>query len=213
MAPTTYKLLIATKTINPTLIANMRSESCIDSIVLNDSSINLYGTKLIFADQSYCLPPGTDIQIRLDRFFVCSAISDIEKDRQEFKIALQAKEQKEKDRLNILRTEAATFNASLRIPVKWVPGIKEVKSGLHRESWGDGRYRLTVEHVYLLEDLHVGRLIRKQGDFLCSASKSKWSAGMSDLTSQNVDGEGLTFEPKVTCKACLEIIKRLNTQP
>lgn len=211
VAHKTYKMAIAANTIDPTLVPIMQRKAYVESIVLNDSSIDLFGTKLIFADQSHSLPPGTHIQIRLDRYFVCSAVSDIESDRQKSEIALQDKVQNEKDRLNSLRNEAATFNASLSIPGKWVPGIKQVKSGLHGESWGDGRYRLTVEHVYLLEDLHVGRLKRKQGDYLCSASKSKWNTGWSDPIAQHVDGEGNTYEPRVTCKECLRIIKRLDT--
>ena len=94
--------------------------------------------------------------------------------------------------------------------MQWCPGVKEVISGLSASSWGDGRNRTSVEHIYLLEDMRVGRFKRKEGDFLCANSKAGWNAGWADPRSEWVDGDGQLYKPKITCKACLSIVNQLK---
>jgi hypothetical protein len=93
--------------------------------------------------------------------------------------------------------------------VAWDVGIKDVLSGLSETSWGDGRSAATVEHVYLLEPLTAGRLVRQAGDFLCTAAAGtngkRWS---SKVIERAHDGDGQPYRPRPTCKACLALAKR-----
>lgn len=93
--------------------------------------------------------------------------------------------------------------------MRWDVGIKDVLSGLSQTSFGDGRNRATVEHIYLLEPLQAGRLARKAGDFLCTAASGsngkRWS---SKVIERSHDGDGLPYQPKVSCRACLAAAER-----
>lgn len=204
-----YKLTIAGKTIDPTLIAKMQC-GAVEAVVSQDGIIDLSGSKLLFTDTAEALGPGTSVRIWLDRHFYCASLTDIEAHRLAHEAAQHAKEQQELDRRNALRDEAVTFNTTLvqKIPARWCPGVKMVLSGVSANSWGDGLNRATVEHVYLLEDLEVGRLKRKAGDFLCTNSSTR--LGGLDPRSHWEDGDGQSYEPKVTCKVCLSIVESLT---
>jgi hypothetical protein len=207
----TYKLTIAANTVDPLLIARIQS-GAVEAVISGDATVEVAGSKLLFADTAEALGPGTPVKVWLNRYFYCASLADLAADRMEHEAVQLAKEQKERERRNALRDEAAAFNAVLasKIPVQWCPGVKEVMSGLSASSWGDGRNRASVEHVYLLGDMQVGRLKRKVGDFLCANSNTR--LGGLDPRSVWVDGDGQTYEPKITCKACLQVVDRLTKQ-
>jgi hypothetical protein len=81
---------------------------------------------------------------------------------------------------------------------------------LTENSWGDGRNRRTVDHILLLEPLQVGRLKRRERDFLCSSSAARngkrWSGQVIDRA---IDGYGNEYPPAVTCQTCLRLAERL----
>jgi len=205
----TFKLRNAANSFDPTFIAKVRSGFDGKAVVSLDGSIDLLGTKLLFSDESDSLNPGTTVNVWLDHHFTCASLSDIEAHQREREEAQFVKRESDRARRNAQREEAASFNTALsqKIPARWCPGVKMVASGLSANSWGDGRSRATVEHVYLLDDLNVGRLKRREGDFLCQNSKTR--LGGLDPRSLWVDGDGMAFEPKVTCKVCLAIAERL----
>ena len=209
----TYRLTVEGRTIDPLLIASMQSCRDVNAFVSQDGGIDLSSSKLVFADTAEALAPGTPIRVWLNRYFICATLVDIEAGQREHEAAQIAKEQQERDRRNAHRDEAAAFNATLalKIGVKWCPGVKEVMSGLSANSWGDGRNRASVEHVYLLEDMPVGRFKRKAGNLLCSNSKAGRNFGWSDPRSEWVDGDGKGYQPRITCRACLQIAGRLGT--
>ncbi|MDD2541431.1 MAG: hypothetical protein PHH28_10385 [Desulfuromonadaceae bacterium] len=171
--------------------------------------INVGGEMLYLTE---ALPPGTVDHVWLDRFFYCCRQDEyeIEEAARLERVTQQkiAQEQATNDRLREARAEAEQFNASLKIPVPWCAGIKDVLSGLNENNNGDGRNRATVEHILLLEDLHEGKLHRPAGAFLCSINTGKqWSTQTRD---DWFDEKENPYIPRITCKACLKIAQRWN---
>lgn len=155
--------------------------------------------------------PGTAVQVWLNAsgFFVCATLEEIEREAQARRNAEAAEAEQRRQDLNAMRADAESFNARIALPVKWDVGIKDVLSGLSENSWGDGRSKATVEHIYLLEVLEAGRLTRREGDFLCTpASGTNGKRWSSKVVERCHDGEGRPYQPRVTCKACLALAKR-----
>lgn len=179
------------------------------AVVAEDGTVTLEGVALRVRDEAPA--PGTAVQVWLNGsgFFVCATLEEIEREAQARRNAEAAEAERRRQKLNALRADAEAFNARIALPVKWDVGIKDVLSGLSENSWGDGRSKATVEHIYLLEPLEAGRLTRKEGDFLCTSSSGtngkRWS---SKIVERCHDGEGTPYQPKVTCKACLALAQR-----
>lgn len=179
------------------------------AVVAEDGTVTLEGVALRVRDEAPA--PGTAVQVWLNGsgFFVCATLDEIERDAQARRDAEAAEAERRRQKLNAMRADAEALNARIALPVKWDVGIKDVLSGLSENSWGDGRSKATVEHIYLLEPLEAGRLARKEGDFLCTAASGtngkRWS---SKLVERCHDGEGTPYQPKVTCKACLALAQR-----
>lgn len=179
------------------------------AVVAEDGTVTLEGVALRVRDEAPA--PGTAVQVWLNGsgFFVCATLEEIKREAQARRNAEAAEAERRRQKLNALRADAEAFNARIALPVKWDVGIKDVLSGLSENSWGDGRSKATVEHIYLLEPLEAGRLTRKEGDFLCTSSSGtngkRWS---SKIVERCHDGEGTPYQPKVTCKACLALAQR-----
>lgn len=169
------------------------------------------GEELRFSDA--VLPVGTEVQVTLSAsgFFQAVSTADLAIEREAFLKAEAMREQALRMAQNATRAAAEEANAEIRLPVKWDVGIKDVLSGLSENSNGSGRNSRTVEHIILLESLEFGRLVRDEGDFLCSSSKAdngkRWSGQVAE---QWVDGDGNTYQPPVTCKKCLEVAQRVT---
>lgn len=174
--------------------------------------VQLDGATLRLRDDA--LAPGAEVKVWLSTSgsFVCALVRDIERAKEERRAAEAVEYAELNARLNTLRAEAEAFNAQIKPPVKWAVGIKDVLSGLSERSWGGGRNKATVNHVYLLEPLNSSRFKRNAGDFLCTATGDTngkdWSGKKLETHS---DGNGEPYQPKVTCKACLKLAKRWST--
>ena len=155
--------------------------------------------------------PGSVIEVwlNMDGFFVGATAAELKRVAEERRATEEAKKERHRAHLNTMRSEAESFNERICLPVKWDVGIKDVLSGLSEKSSGDGRNKATVEHIYLLEPLTLGRIVRDKGDFLCSASSrsngKRWS---STVLEHALDGDGKAYQPKVTCKRCMDLAKR-----
>lgn len=155
--------------------------------------------------------PGSPVKVWLNTqgFFVCATEADLDAEATARCAAQEAAALARRERLNTLRAEAEAFNARLHLPIKWDVGIKDTLSGLSEASWGDGRGKATVEHIYLVEPLVAGRLVRRAGDLLCTSAAGtngkRWS---SKVVERACDGEGNLYRPKVTCQACLALAQR-----
>lgn len=173
-----------------------------------DGSLTVAGVRLRLCNAT--LDAGTAVNVWLNGsgYFVCATCEEMEREAQAWRDAQAAKAEDIRRKLNSLRAEAEAFNSRMVLPVRWDVGIKDVLSGLSETSWGDGRSKATVEHVYLLEDLEVGRLKRRAGDFLCTTASGTNGKRWSSTVAQGLDGDGTPFQPKVTCKACLAHAKR-----
>ena len=156
------------------------------------------------------LAAGTAVRVWLDGagHFVCATRDEIERQAQAWQEAEAFKASERRKRLDEMRADAEVFNARIALPLRWDVGIKDVLSGLSETSWGDGRCKATVEHIYLLEDLQAGRLKRHEGDFLCTSGSGTNGKRYSTTVVRGEDGDGNPFQPKVTCKACLAQAKR-----
>lgn len=189
------------------MVFNQLRRGPIETAVHADGTVQLCDESFRFAGDS--LPAGTPIRAWLARDFTCASLADIQADQE---VARQADEQRmiaRCDALNRTRADAAAFNATLYLPVRWDTGIKHVLSGLSANSWGDGHSAATVVHILLLEPLHEGRLHREANTFLCSSSANHDGKQWLDHKQERwQDGDGQDFAPRVTCKACLGIAQR-----
>ena len=172
-----YELVTTSRFINPQFINAIQSGNHGVSVVQQDGSISVCGTQLIFAGCSKTLSPGTQVKIHIsNRNFYCQSVEDIECYTQKIAALEQVENAKKSAERAKDREEAIAFNVSLQIPVRWIPGTNIVLSGLSAKSDGTGRNRATVQHVYLLDNLNVGKLKRNAEDFLCGNSSSNFRA-------------------------------------
>ena len=135
--------------------------------------------------------------------------------QKEYTAALETQKQNELNRRrNKLREDADAFNRAIKLPVPWSIGFKDVLSGLSERSNGCGTNKSTVYHVVLHEALDSGRLKRTPFSFLCTAPSGNdgkdWGGCNADPI-HHYDGEGNTYKPKPTCKACLKLLERFSS--
>lgn len=159
--------------------------------------------------ETIMLVPGEKVHVSLFRQFTLQ--TEAEKVEEE-RVLQQEQERRllaRKIEAKLRKEEADAFNADLNVPVGWVPGQKDVISGLTPDSMGNGSYAGSVVHILLSADLHQGRLYRKAGWFLCSRCEEdngkQWS-GTPELGWHDCNGQW--YRPKVNCKGCLQIAKR-----
>jgi len=200
-----YRLDTVSGFINPLWFNHNRHRS-IDAVVDADGTLMADGQRLRFVGET--LPAGTQVRISIDLWLTCLTLDDALSKESERRLAVAREEAARLARLNQLRAEAEAFNRRIQLPIEWVIGIKDVLSGLSSRSNGDGRNRATVEHILLQEDLKVGRLHRKAGDFLCTQpSGNNGKQYATQPAEHRHDGEGQPFRPKVTCRKCLALAK------
>jgi hypothetical protein len=180
--------------------------------IAEDSILVVDEVKFRFENQQTAPPPGTQVQVWLTRWFVCETENDRLKREAAYKARQAEEAEKERIRCNQRRDQAIAINAGIKLPVQWVSGIKDVLSGLSANSLGDGRKRNTVQHIYLLESLHSGRIKRKAHDFLCTSASGANGKQWSDYVREYCyDGEGKEYQAPITCKKCLELAERLSS--
>jgi len=179
------------------------------AVVNQDGTVTLRGETLEVLGGA--LLPGTAVRVWLNRegFFVCASVSELEQSKQAKIAADAAAAEVLRQKRQALRLAAEQFNARLDLPVAWDVGIKDVLSGLSDRSWGDGSNKATVYHIRLLEPLRAARLVRAEGDFLCTARRGTngklWAASKPVRID---DGQGVSYPPAVTCKKCLALASR-----
>lgn len=170
----------------------------------DDGMVRVRESRFAFISPEDALPPGTNVTLRITRegFF---GITD--EDQQQFDDWCRAEYDRSNaeyaERVRRYREESASFNAALAIPYKWRPAHRIVLSGLLEHSNGDGRRRNTVIHVMFDEDVKIGRLKRKAGQFLCSTH--------TDAFGSEPDYRASEGHP-VTCKQCLAMAQRFSAQ-
>ncbi|SDC92411.1 hypothetical protein SAMN05216345_104479 [Cupriavidus sp. YR651] len=98
-----------------------------------------------------------------------------------------------------LRTQALTFNASLAIPVRWVPGIVADDSRNGSQVPTQDKPDRDV-HVLLKRAIRDGRLIRVAGDTLCKR--------LGQTGGERRSARGLDMHTRVSCPTCLTAAKR-----
>jgi len=178
--------------INPFFIRSLPATG-----VVTDGAVKVGSELLQFTDTPYS--NGTEVNVYLSQNFYCETTAEIEAKRQVQEEQQRQRQQAALEAEQRRADEAKRFNDSLNIPARWTPEIKRVLSGLSETSAGNGCYKNTVAHVYLLEDLNEGRLNREAGNFLCTTDKG--------YLSDSLDYQD-EYATKVTCKKCLEIAKR-----
>ena len=203
--------LITPSFIDPRWFNEMRSGKH-KATVIDAQSVQVKGQTLRLANPAEVqLVPGRETYVILQGNFYLETDEEYQERQRKLEELHKAEQEHTRTSLNEIRARAELFNAKIYIPVAWKVGIKDVLSGLSERSMGNGRNAATVEHIWLQEDLHEGRLQRKKGDFLCTAASGsngkQWSAQTEET---HVDGDGKPYQPKVTCQACLKIAQRWN---
>ncbi|HBG5344151.1 TPA: hypothetical protein KQG29_001515 [Clostridioides difficile] len=169
-------------------------------------------------DISYLNENDTIAIVEKNGFFYGMSITEYEKIKKlkKAKILEQLKDEKYKKKIELEksilnRKEAIEFNKKILLNVPWRPVHCMVDSGLNTSSMGDGTYSKSVVHIELLEPFVEGRLKRNSKDLLCNSdknSKSKLKGYRVLAEAYSIDGN--KYNQKVTCKACLNILRRKN---
>lgn len=166
------------------------------------------GTHLRLKDTS-AIKPETRVYVFLSRGSEwCKPLEVREQELKEKKAQeyLKVRERK-RDRAQT-RREAEEFWDRYDLPFEWDVTIKGRRSGLLRGSSGTGRDSRTVEHLYVLEEFHDGRLHRSQGVYLCNdEAKFRFDEGI-----RHQDEDGNAFIPPVTCQQCLNLMERWESE-
>ncbi len=94
------------------------------------------------------------------------------------------------------------FWKKYNIPFNFISDIKIVLSGLTESSLGNGCNKATVNHIRVAEDIKIGRLKRKAGDYLCTQQKG--STYCESVDNKNIN----EVQEIITCKQCLKMIEK-----
>src|SRR2546429_7457343 len=109
--------------------------------VINSQSVRFFDQIFHLADPSeISLLPSKKTFVYLSRqfrHFYLETEEEQEEQRRKIEERKAREKQEEQERDRTSRREALAFNASLNIPVEWVPGIKVVLSGLSERSSGN----------------------------------------------------------------------------
>jgi len=157
----------------------------------------------------FCGPPypeQTTVRVWLDRHFWCMSLDEIEQARQKGAGSAAAAKAASIEQARLAHNRAIAFNAALCVPVVWRPEVKRVLGGLTANSSGNGMVSRSVWHIYLLEELVDGRLIRPASSFLCSQPKG---LHFSECLDNNLEGLAVA----VSCARCLQVAKRWHPLP
>jgi len=204
-----YSLTTKNGFINPHWYNSVKGHK-FESIVDFNEEIIIEGCVLKFTYKNEKLPINSKVIVFINNNFYCTLKSEYDDYLLKQRQIIEEKEKQRKLKLNNRRKEAENFNQSIKLPVKWDVGRKDVLSGLSANSWGDGYRSNTVEHIYLLEDLNIGKFHRNQYDFLCTSKSGNNGKNWSGrIISKYIDGDNNEYQPKVTCKACLKILEKL----
>jgi hypothetical protein len=170
------------------------------------------GYRLSFNPEGVPYPIGTKVVVLLQNWFWFLSEDDYLTMQQQSAEERSRHEEEVRQRSIAKRLEAEKFNAAFSFPFKWEVGIKPVLTKLTDSSWGDGAYARTVYHVLVMSPLHEGRLKRRAGDFLCTPFGGS-NGFLSDHVTPlyNWDANRVKYKPKITCKACLKIAERWQT--
>ncbi len=79
------------------------------------------------------------------------------------------------------------FYDQYNIPFKFSVEAKEVLSGLHENSSGNGLKKNSVFHIFVKEEIRTGRLKRDKNSFLCTQPKSYSGGDWSGTLGQGRD--------------------------
>lgn len=198
-----HRLRLRSMHIHPFWLNRISSGS--KATAISPRTVELEGELLdVDSSDDIQLHPGEQVHISVLDFIYFQTERELEKEKKRIQEIREKERRERRELLNRRREEAEKFNAKIGVPVKWTAAIKLVKSGLSEGSWGDGRNRRTVQHILIQEDLKDGRFKRVAGDLLCKVGSGK----LWDDEEKWYDGDGQTYTPKITCKACLKIAKR-----
>ena len=176
-----------------------------NQVTLDGERLEIVGVQRSRRRQAVTVASGTLLEVwqHSNGMFVGAKAEDVDDARaakaareEAARVALRESEER-------LRTQALTFNASLAIPVRWVPGIVADASGI-RLAVTTHEVLDHAVHVLLRQPLCHGRLRRAAGDLLCK------SLGRAD--GKHLSAQGLDEHVVVTCPACITTAKRWESK-
>ena len=180
-----------------TEVGTVYVEATKDNLLLVEGTLPPVGATLFLTPDRFDIKAETEIDSRARRE---------EQARQ--RLTRQEEERQQKAALDMkLMQQAQERNARLYLPVRWTSGFKSVISGLTENSSGNGINRRTVIHVLLLEDIRDGRLVRNEGDFLCTAAGGS-NGKLCVNPATHSDGEYGPYVCEITCKQCIKAALR-----
>lgn len=188
--------LVAPDFLHPLWMQSFRGQVQ-DGEVAGDGGVMVQGVSLSFAQPRPPLAVGTAVKVWVDFHFLCAESAELASHEKAQKEAAALKACAEQLKHTQSAEGVEQFNQSLRVPVAWRVGIKDVLSGLSEHSDGSGRNRASVSHILLLSELHDGRIHRHAGDVLCT---SRSQSNGKNWSNQREEGRG-----RVTCPRCLQL--------
>lgn len=176
------------------------------TVAISPTEIELEGEKLrLTASENIRLVEGERVYVWLsaDGFFYLETEQEKQAREERWWKEKEEEERRYKERLNRWRQEAEEFNNRINTPFKWTAGQNNVLSGLTENSWGDGRKKNSVNHIWLKEDYANGRFKRSAGDLLCKKKGKLWVD-----KAEWVDGNGQLYMAQITCRECIKILEK-----
>ena len=147
-------------------------------------------------------PDGTSVALGMERNFYCESHADIQAAEAARIARMEAQRQAGIDASWARYRRIEEANKPLRaLPFSWVSGFRPVLSGLRPNSMCNGLNVASVMHIELAEEFTRGRLVRSEGDFLCSRDKGK---AWVDSICKSSTPDGKQYDYEITCKACLK---------
>jgi hypothetical protein len=194
------------------LIFNALYGSMKEGVAIDVDKVTVLGeTYTTAAPSEIALCTDQIVYVWLGRYFFYFCTAD-EKTDIEKKAAQQAEIEKQQDidRRNAVRAAADTYYQQYDLPFTFEACIKDVLSGLSASSNGDGCKTNTVIHIRLNEDINIGRLNRRKGDFLCTTAQSGTNGQnyADQISDECWDGDGNKYTPAITCKQCMKLMEK-----
>jgi len=152
---------------------------------------------------AFAVGESVEVWVGNDGQFYCRSEAEMREEQAQVRLRIKREPTPQERALEASqqRARAAQFNRELNVPVEWRPEVKLVMSGLGEDSFGNGRYKDSVTHIWLVEALDDGRLHRQANSYLCSPATGKLARHIPAI-----DADSTPIQ--VTCKRCLEIAER-----
>lgn len=194
--------------LHPLWVSDVRRAGEFEAVVTENATVLVERQELGFT--SALKPPvGTRLVCRLQDHLICVTLEKHQADQRQQEQAAIAQRVAIEQAQQAATELAKAFHKAYNIPFVWKSAIKERVKAISAAR--GGATAATVVHLLVDEDISVGRISRRKGDFLCVPARVSSTWNTSNQAHKGMplyrEGEAAYNEP-VTCQKCLEMAQR-----